>query len=45
MKFQDNKQVLVKFGNKDGNGTVTDGEKQTTMAPFRFILLKRNRKT
>lgn len=40
----DNKQVLVKFGNKDGNGTVTDGENADNNGTVQVYTLEEKQK-
>ena len=40
----DNKQVLVKFGNKDGNGTVTDGENADNNGTVQVYTLEEGQK-
>ena len=40
----DNKQVLVKFGNKDGNGTVTDGENADNNGTVQVYTLEEEQK-
>lgn len=43
-RIPDNKQVLVKFGNKDGNGTVTDGENADNNGTVQVYTLEEEQK-
>lgn len=43
-EIPDNKQVLVKFGNKDGNGTVTDGENADNNGTVQVYTLEEEQK-